>query len=320
MTHTYAIVVLLPVYNGARYLSEQIDSILTQTWTGDHGDDVAVSIVCRDDASSDDSPALLRDYALRYPGLISVLDDQLGNLGAAGNFAALMRHAASLATVLRVSRVYVALADQDDIWHANKLQRSFAAMLTVEAGDLQTPALVHSNLRVVDAGGNVVATSFMAYQGLRPARASLPAQLLSNTLTGCTAMMNLALIEKALPIPAAAVMHDWWLSLIASAFGKRVYLDAPLVDYRQHDSNTIGARLYTRPALSRDFVRELLKTHQAPDRQQAFAQIAGQAEAFLRRHGDDVSGLQRFVCRRIIALPHASLWWQRLMFRLLRLL
>jgi hypothetical protein len=127
-------------------------------------------------------------------------------------------------------------------------------------------------------------------------------------------------LHKALPVPAGAVMHDWWLSLIASAFGHRVYLDAPLVDYRQHDSNTIGARSYKKTGVSGEFAAKLLMTRQSPDKQQAFAEIAGQADAFMQRHGDEISASQRFVCRRIMALPRSSLWWQRILFRVLRLL
>lgn len=322
MTQPYTILVLLPVFNGARYLSEQIESILAQQWQPQFPatDAVRVLLLCRDDASTDNSLALLRDYAARYPDSIRLLEDDAGNLGAAGNFSALMRVAGNEAVSHSGSPPYIALADQDDIWRADKLQRGLAAMLAAESGDTETPVLVHSDLQVVDAVGNPIAASFMSYQGLRPARASLSAQLLSNTLTGCTAMMNPALIRRALPVPAAAVMHDWWLSLVASAFGRRRYLDQPLVDYRQHDSNTIGARSHTRAALSRDLVRELLKTRQSAENQQAFADIAAQTTAFIQRHGNELSATQRFVCRRIIALPHAGLWRQRLLFRALRLL
>ena len=319
MTPPCTILVLLPVYNGARYLSEQLDSILAQQWQPAAGDNIRVLLLCRDDASTDNSLALLRDYAARYPDCIRLLEDEAGNLGAAGNFSALMRVAESEAVSIPGSQPYIALADQDDIWHADKLQRGLAALLAVENGDTATPVLVHSDLRVVDALGKTMADSFMSYQGLRPTRSSLSAQLLSNTLTGCTAVMNLALIRKALPVPAGAVMHDWWLSLVASAFGRRVYLDAPMVDYRQHDSNTIGARSHTSSAASGVFLRELLKARQSPDKQQAFEDIAAQTTAFMQRHGSEITAAQRFVCRRIIALPRAGLWRQRLLFRALRL-
>lgn len=320
MTPSYTVLVLLPVYNGARYLAEQIDSILAQQWAPEFAGNVSVQLLCRDDGSADHSPALLQDYATRYPDAVTLLKDDAGNLGAAGNFSVLMQTAKDQAVAGSSSHCYIALADQDDIWHGDRLQRGLNALLTAEAGERHTPVLVHSDLRVVDADANVIAESFMAYQGLRPARDSLSAQLLSNTLTGCTAMMNTALLDRALPVPVGAVMHDWWLSLIASAFGRRVYLDKALVDYRQHGSNTIGARSHTSSVLSGRVLRELMRTRQSPDRQQAFAEIAAQAAAFSARHGSELSPARRFVCRRVVALPDAGLWWQRLMFRLLRLL
>ncbi|MBC52227.1 MAG: hypothetical protein CMQ34_00160 [Gammaproteobacteria bacterium] len=320
MKPSCTVLVLLPVYNGARYLAEQIASVLTQQWEPAFADKITVRLLCRDDGSSDHSPALLQDFARRYPDAITLLADESGNLGAAGNFSALMHYAELEIRSAPSTHCYIALADQDDIWQGNKLQRSLTALLAAEGGDRETPVLVHSDLRVVDAGAHVIAESFMAYQGLRPARDSLSAQLLSNTLTGCTALMNPALIRKALPVPAGAVMHDWWLSLIASAFGHRVYLDEALVDYRQHDRNTIGARAHTKSVLSGQALRELLSNRRLPDRQQAFMEIATQAAEFSARHGDELSSAQRFVCRRIMALPKAGLWWQRVMFRVLRLL
>lgn len=320
MKQSYTILVLLPVYNGARYLAEQVESILAQQWTPEYADSTTVRLLCRDDGSRDNSPVLLQDYAMRFSDTITLLNDDAGNLGAAGNFSALMNYAQHLAKQEASTHCYIALADQDDIWHSNKLQRTLPALLKAEGGDRGTPVLVHSDLRVVNAEANVIAESFMAYQGLRPTHGSLPAQLLSNTLTGCTALMNPALVRKALPVPAGAVMHDWWLSLVASAFGRRVYLDEVLVDYRQHDNNTIGARAHINTVLSARVWQELLRTRQSPDRQQAFAEIAEQAAAFNERHGDDLSAVQRFVCRRVVTLPEAGLWWQRIMFRVLRLL
>lgn len=320
MTQSCTILVLLPVYNGARYLAQQIDSILAQQWAPDVASAVSVTLLCRDDGSGDSSLAILRDYAERFAGTVRLVEDDAGNLGAAGNFSALMQYAAEEAGSAPPGSFYIAFADQDDIWHGDKLQRSLMALQAAEGSETEVPVLVHSDLRVVDADANLIAGSFMAYQGLRPSRDSLAAQLLSNTLTGCTAMTNPALIRRALPVPADAVMHDWWLSLIASAFGRRVYLDAAMVDYRQHDQNTIGAKSYTKRTLANGMLGELLKTRQTPDRQQAFAQIAAQTAAFSARHGDELSAAQRFVCRRIMALPTAGLWWQRIMFRTLRLL
>jgi hypothetical protein len=115
-------------------------------------------------------------------------------------------------------------------------------MRQLEQAHPHTPCLVHSDLRVVDAQLATLAESMAAFNGLSMHARGLGAQLVSNTLTGCTALMNPELVRKALPIPAEAIMHDWWLSLVVSAFGHRHYMAEPLVLYRQHGANTVGAR------------------------------------------------------------------------------
>ena len=86
MTPSHTVLVLLPVYNGARYLSEQIESVMAQQWSPALAGNVCVRLLCRDDMSTDNSRAVLQDYARRYPDAITLLADDAGNLGAAGNF------------------------------------------------------------------------------------------------------------------------------------------------------------------------------------------------------------------------------------------
>ena len=120
-------------------------------------------------------------------------------------------------------------------------------MLATEAdNDSTLPIIVHSDLEVVSEQNTVIAKSLISYQGLEIERNSFPNLVISNLVTGCTALINEPLAEKALPIPEKAIMHDWWLALVASAFGKLVYLDIPLVHYRQHGNNTIGAKEFTK--------------------------------------------------------------------------
>lgn len=234
------IFVLLPLYNGARFLRPQLDSILAQSFDN-------TVILCRDDGSRDDSPNIVADYARRYPERFVLLHDSLGNLGARGSFSCLMEEALRLSEAAPHTGCtsYFALADQDDLWHPQKLARLLDEMLSLETHHTSVPALVHGDLRVVDENAQEMAPSMAAYQGLRPDLNSLAAQLMSNTVTGCTALMNRALVELSTPVPPAAIMHDWWISLVASAFGRRVYLEEALADYRQHGNNTIGAKEWT---------------------------------------------------------------------------
>jgi glycosyltransferase involved in cell wall biosynthesis len=304
-------VVLLPIYNGAHYLAAQLDSILAQT-------ERRVLILCRDDGSRDDSPAILQHYAALHPLQVHVLQDDLGNLGARGNFSRLME--AALAPDLWPQPVpattYYALSDQDDVWHTNKLARLISTMRELEQDAPQTPALVHSDLRVVDEAGLTIAPSMAAYQGLRPDRDSFAAQLMSNTVTGCTALLNRALLARSTPVPPESIMHDWWISLVASAFGRRVYLQEALVDYRQHANNTIGAKEWIKPVARRHFIARILDDRH----HEVFMANAAQARAFARHFDRQIGLYQRLAL--VLARGLAVHWapFQRVMFRLLRLL
>lgn len=323
------ILVLLPVYNGSRFLRPQLDSILTQSHE-------RLLILCRDDGSKDESRAILAEYQSRHPQRIRVLDDDLGNLGARGSFSRLMEVALEVSQQdpLVGSACYFALADQDDIWHPHKLQKLLDAMLHLEQGDASVPALVHGDLRVVDQHGQEIAPSMAAYQGLRPERDSLAAQLISNTVTGCTAMMNRALVQRSTPVPPESIMHDWWISLVASAFGRRQYLNEALVDYRQHGNNTIGAKQWTerhryrmKPGLAalpkniyhvlRVLVIVAIRLFD-DEHNEAFQGNARQARAFMAHFGPQLRTGDRIRTRMASGLAVHFAPLQRVLFRLLR--
>ncbi|MCU0761871.1 MAG: glycosyltransferase family 2 protein [Hydrogenophaga sp.] len=304
------IVVLLPVYNGGRFLGEQLQSILEQSVQ-------RITILCRDDASSDDSLAVLARFATQFPQKLVLVEDSLGNLGARANFSRLMQAALDHRPHDGAdghSPTYFALADQDDVWHADKLATLVAAMQQLEAERPELPALVHSDLRVVNEHGGTIAPSMARFQGLRPDRDSFAAQLMSNTLTGCTALMNRALLERSTPVPPQSIMHDWWISLVASAFGRRMFLNQSLVDYRQHGNNTIGAKEYVKPVARRHFLARIMD-----DRHHAvFLANAAQAEAFAAQFANTLRWNHRLplALARGLAVHFAP--WQRVLFRILR--
>lgn len=302
------IVVLLPVYNGARFLAEQLQSILAQSFG-------QLTVLCRDDASSDGSAAILADFAQRYPQQIVVIDDALGNLGARANFSHLMQAALDLPTDTKgAANTYFALSDQDDVWHTSKLAALLSAMQQLEAGQPEIPALIHSDLQVVNENGGVIAPSMARFQGLRPDRDRFAAQLMSNTVTGCTALMNRALLTRSTPVPSQAIMHDWWISLVASAFGRRRFLTQSLVDYRQHGNNTIGAKEYVKPVARRHFLSRIMD-----DRHHlVFLANAAQAETFSMHFANTLRWRHRLplALARGLAVHFAP--WQRVLFRILR--
>ena len=303
------ILVLLPVYNGEKYLQEQINSILSQS----HPD---LLLVCRDDGSTDASLALLQDSASRFPDRVQLLQDGKGNLGASGSFSELMQWA--LANYGDQPDTFVALADQDDTWHLDKLECCLQALLLAEADAASLPVLVHSDLRVVTADGEEISPSLMHFQGLDPSHTNFPAQLISNTVTGCTSLMNMALLKKALPVPDEAVMHDWWLSLVASAFGRLVFVPRPLVEYRQHGRNTLGAREHKKAALNLQTFIKLFQIRKSAAAQKLFEEAAAQARAFEARFDNSLNLQDRQIIKEVVLLPQLNLWQQRLKFRRLK--
>ena len=143
----------------------------------------------------------------------------------------------------------IAFCDQDDIWLPIKLER----LLTEMRG--QNAALIHSDLEIIDPDGNTLFQSCWQYEGRRPEAVSLELLLLRNTVTGCSLLFCSSLLQYILPFPEQDQLlwyHDAWVAAIAAYFGKVASLREPLVKYRQHSLNSVGA-------IKRDgsFLREL---------------------------------------------------------------
>ena len=218
--------VVLPTYNGSAYLEQQLDSIDKQSLRPDR-------VLLRDDGSTDGTQSLLNRLKARYGSWLQVLPGD-GNLGCSANVNRLLEI---------TEAPYVALADQDDIWLPHRLAVSMSALkqLELQFGPSR-PLLVHSDLQLVAADGQSLGCTYLQRQRLDPHRTSLLDLALTNVVTGCTVLLNRALLQKALPIPQEALMHDWWLALVASYTGVIGLSPKPTVDYRQHAANVLGAR------------------------------------------------------------------------------
>ena len=227
--------VVLATYNSSRFLSEQLASLMAQTHR--------VPVIARDDGSSDDTEGILRAWATKYPGWIQLLSDDLGRLGPAGNFARLLQACDS---------DLVLLCDSDDRWHPQKVGRMIASACLHPT---DVPLLIHSDAHLTDATGKVVADSLWRFHRSEAVHDRTSDLLLRNTVTGCTAMVNRAALDLALPIPDTALMHDWWLALVVAATGTIQRLNEPLVDYRQHVGNAAGARRLTPGRVAGMFAR-----------------------------------------------------------------
>lgn len=220
--------VLLATYNGSKYLEGQLDSILAQT----HQE---FRVLVSDDGSTDATLAILARYEPRFGGRLVMVPNPSPGRGVARNFENLM--AASLRDGLAQ---WAAFSDQDDVWLPEKMAASLQEMRRIEGED-GMPCLVHSDLTVVDENLKVLSPSFAQYQLMNPVACS-PLSLLSvNQVTGCTMMVNRALLAMALPLPDEAILHDWWCGLISGS-GRRAFMAKPLILYRQHGANQVGAK------------------------------------------------------------------------------
>ena len=218
--------VVMPTYNGEKYLIRQVETIYGQTLRPDR-------LLIRDDGSTDGTIELINSLQDRYGHWICRLEND-EHLGCC----------ASVNVLLSATQAkYVALADQDDLWYPEKLEQSLALLRQMEGlyGE-DMPLLVHGDLRLVDADGKPMGHTFFAYQRLDPRRISPVDLAFTNVVTGCTCVMNQSLLSKAMPIPREAIMHDWWLALVTSVFGTIGMLRGISIDYRQHDNNYIGAK------------------------------------------------------------------------------
>lgn len=214
--------VVMATYNGERYLRQQLDSILEQSHQ-------RFELIVVDDASTDGTLSILEKYA--------ALDDRIQvfraekNLGLVANFQR---------GLMLVNGDYIALADQDDIFHKDKIGTMLAVLKAHPRCDLAV-----SDLSLVDEEGNEMAVSMWRYQKLGPMQGKPFRRLLiDNFATGCAMMFRHRLLKIALPFPPECLVHDWWLAVVAaSAKGGGICLvKQPLTAYRQHRANVIGAK------------------------------------------------------------------------------
>lgn len=258
--------ILISTYNGGAYLAELLSSLLAQSFTD-------WRLVARDDGSSDDTVEILKGFAKAHPERVLIIKDTKKRLGPCQSFAHLLE---------KSKAEYSMFCDQDDVWLPEKIEVTLKAMKGLEERYKGFPLLVHTDMKVVDKGLKIIAKSFWRFQHLAPAMKRFNNLLVFNNVTGCTMMINAKLREMALPLPRPAILHDWWLAIVASAFGRIEYVKTPTVLYRQHGANETGAVKYSlNYFVSR--LKDLDKTSGLLKR------IVSQAKAFADRYYDTLS-------------------------------
>lgn len=213
------VAILMSTYNGAKYLKDQLQSIINQSYSNWH-------LYIRDDGSSDETVEIIKSYA-KKDSRISIIHDTLGNIGSVRSFFYLLE---------QVDSNFYMFSDQDDYWKQDKIQKSI--ILLKQHNHKRKPICVYTNLQIVD--DNLEGNELL----LTKTWQDFPKLFFTNNLYGCTMLFNNFLKEKIkfdqLNYDNIYV-HDWWLALVCAIFGEIYYLDEPTILYRQHYGNQIGA-------------------------------------------------------------------------------
>lgn len=211
--------ILMAAYNGERYIAQQIDSILNQTYKD-------WKLYINDDCSSDKTAEIAEEYAKKYPDKIIFTKNNVNSGNAGTNFFNMIKN--SYADIIMT-------CDQDDIWLENKVE-----LCVKELENKKEPILIHTDLKLIDEKGNIINNSMIRHQHINPYRNSTNQLIVQNTVTGCTMAFNKALAD-IIKIPEGQPVHDWYIAVVASIFGKVKYIDTPTILYRQHGNNYCGA-------------------------------------------------------------------------------
>ena len=220
--------ILLSTYNGEQFLSEQIESIITQSFTD-------WKLIIRDDGSTDSTKSIIDHYCRLFPEKIFKLNGRTDNIGVIRSFELLLSECKS---------DYIMFCDQDDVWLPNKIEISFQEIKRLESMyTANYPLLVHTDLIVVDEELRTVNSSFWSFTQLNPDIIEQNKYFLgiANCVTGCTMLFNSAAKKVALPFPNNCLMHDAYIALTVKKHGYMAHIAEPTIKYRQHSKNKLGA-------------------------------------------------------------------------------
>lgn len=231
--------VVMATYNGEQYLSEQLNSLLAQTYPN-------LEIVICDDASTDNTSLILASYAAEHSNIRVYHNKE--NLGYIRNF----ERAISLS-----SGSLVALCDQDDYWFPDKLSIQFKSLGNAD--------LVYCDSQICDKNLVSVNQTISSISNCLSYNSCLQ-QAVFCRIYGNTMLFNKSMLQGALPFPTM-LPHDWWIAFIASCKAGIVFCNHVLVKYRQHDQNLIGAatgksRKDNDPLISKTLMQDIRKRMQ----------------------------------------------------------
>lgn len=221
--------IVMATYNGAKFIRQQIDSIIAQSFTN-------WSLLVHDDGSIDDTVNIIKDYEQK-DSRIKLLGDGLEFHNSTANFIHLLKNVDKTAD-------YICLCDQDDIWNDNKLEILLSEMKQNDK-NTEVPVCLSTDVSLIDSEGKKYVDSFWQYAKVF-AKSNFKTLILENTATGCTMVFNRKTLDYIYSLSDSEILniiqHDWYIALVCAADGIYKQIEISLVGYRQHNENVVGAR------------------------------------------------------------------------------
>ena len=223
----------MATYNGEKYLFEQLDSIINQTYHN-------WNLLIRDDNSTDKTLEIIQNYH-KKDKRIKILKDNKGNLGIVRNFEELLKSSES---------EFIMFSDQDDIWVENKLDMYLKMIEKIKNKGF----MIHSDAILFDKNkSNILKDTFISKKAINR---GLENVFFNYFVQGATILISKEIKNFILPFPKEVYLHDRYIHLISELFFERIFVNKALIYYRQHGDNQIGAKNTIRELLSKRYFDE----------------------------------------------------------------
>lgn len=212
--------ILLTTFNtNLKYLKEQIDSILNQTYKN-------ISLIISDDCSTkNEVKEILKEYEKKDDRVKLFLQEK--NLGYNKNFEFLLK---------KSDAKYIMFCDHDDIWYKDKVEKSLKKLIEKDVD------LVYCNARQINQDGKIIHEDYFKYKNMPLVEGKSKLAIARYIGIGCSQIITKDVRDKMIPFLDSVMAHDWLASFIANENKGISYIDEPLFEYRLHENNVFGGR------------------------------------------------------------------------------
>lgn len=229
--------IIMASYNGSKFIKEQIDSVLTQSYK-------EWKLHIFDDMSTDSTCSIIQEYVARFPDKIFLHTSDTKKYSTHNFLSGL--------ELLKNDAEYYMFCDQDDVWLNDKIEITLKFIKKYEKRwGTKMPLYVSTDALLVNEELEYLSKSCLKTDKLKASKTDLPHMLMENKCLGCTSMFNKALAQIIYCGCTSARYHDWWCALTASAFGHVRILRVPTILYRQHTDNQVGQQDFSDYVASR---------------------------------------------------------------------